>query len=179
MIRRFTLALAACLWASLAFGQANGDSQWNTPGNSVVGGALQMCVNTAGKAVPCQTAVAGAAGFPNGATPVANGATGTTAGATATLAAAAGKFTYICGYSYSAGSATTAIVSTVTATFAGTLTNTVGAPATAAGVTGNTIVVPITPCQPGSTVNTSITVVGSALGAGGAGQAVNAWGYQL
>lgn len=172
--------LAALLWASCAFGQANKDSQWPTPGNGVVGSAVQLCINTAGNAVPCSTAVAGAAGYPNGATPVQNSATGTTAGATATLPAAAGKFTYLCGFTVSPGSATTAITISITTTgLASNQTLSVGAPATAAGTTGaNVMPPPFTPCLPSSAVNTAITVVAGALGAGGVNQAVNAWGYQ-
>ena len=121
----------------------------------------------------------GNAGYPTGATSVENGATGTTAGATATLAAVAGQFTYLCGFSYSPGSATTAITTTATTTgLASNLSLSVGAPATLVGVTGATLVHPITPCARSSAVNTAITVVGSALGTGGVGQAVNAWGYQ-
>lgn len=118
--------------------------------------------------------------YPNGSTPLEAGATGTTAGATATLAAAAGQYTFLCGFSYSAGSATTAITTSLTTTgLASNFTLTVGAPATAVGVTGNTIAHPIYPCVRASAVNTAITVSGSALGTAGINQAVNAWGYQI
>jgi hypothetical protein len=54
--------------------------------------------------------------YPEGAIPTAAAATGTTAGATAALPAAPGKIDYLCGISVSPGSATTAIVITVTTT---------------------------------------------------------------
>ena len=44
-VARPILALTACLWASLAFGQANNSSVWQTPGNQTVGGAVQLCLN--------------------------------------------------------------------------------------------------------------------------------------
>lgn len=117
--------------------------------------------------------------YPEGATPLTAGATGTTVGATATLPAALGKLTYFCGLSVTPGSATTAIVITVTTTgFTNNFTWSVGAPATAAGVTGAPLNVSFNPCVPSNTPNTAVTVVAGALGAGGAGQDVNAWGYQ-
>lgn len=117
--------------------------------------------------------------YSEGATPLTASATGTTAGATATLPAALGKINYLCGLSVTPGSATTAIVITVTTTgLASNFTWSVGAPATAAGVTGATLTVPFNPCVQASAPNAAITVVAGALGAGGAGQDVNAWGYQ-
>ena len=109
---------------------------------------------------------------------VANAATGTTAGATATLPAAVGKLTYICGFSASAGSATTAITISATLTALATMVYTLGAPVTAVGTTGPTIFQTFTPCLPASAPNTSITVAMGALGTGGVGQTVQAWGYQ-
>jgi hypothetical protein len=116
--------------------------------------------------------------FPEGAIPLTAAATGTTAGATATLVAAPGKINYLCGISVSPGSATTAIVITVTTTgLANNFSWSVGAPATAAGVTGAPLTVPFTPCLQASAGNAAVTVVAGALGAGGAGQAVNIFGY--
>jgi hypothetical protein len=107
-------------------------------------------------------------------------ATGTTAGATATLPAVQGKITYICGFSVAPGSATTAIVINVTVTGpTSTFTWSVGAPATAAGVTGATLTVPFTPCVPASAPNTTIAVAAGALGTAGINEDVNAWGYQF
>lgn len=182
MKTKLGLILVACLWGSVAFGQANNDSQWQTPGNAIEPGIVQLCINTAGKAVPCQTAVQGAAGFPNGATPVNAFATGTTAGATATLPAAAGKTTYICGFHYEPGTATAAVTTTLTITnlLNGTFTSAVNSPATAATATAGPVVSQIfSPCLPASAVNTTLPVAGGALGAGGVNQNVNAWGYQL
>ena len=118
--------------------------------------------------------------YPTGAIPITNNATGTTGAVTATLAAVSGKTTWICGFSVSPGSATTAIVNTITVagTKSGSLVWSDGAPATAAGVTGTTITVPFSPCIPASAVNTAITVAQSALSTGGAGVEVNAWGFQ-
>jgi hypothetical protein len=117
--------------------------------------------------------------YPEGAIPLMAAATGTTAGATATLAAAPGKINYLCGISVTPGSATTAIVITVTTTgFTNNFTWSVGAPATAAGVTGSPLNVSFNPCVPSNTPNTAITVAAGALGAGGAGQDVNIAGYQ-
>jgi hypothetical protein len=107
-------------------------------------------------------------------------ATGTTAGTTATLTASAttGQFTYLCGYDVSPGSATAAITITITTTgLANNLTDTVGAPVTAAGTTGTLPPRTFWPCLKGTPANTNITVSAGALGAGGTGQAVNAWGY--
>jgi hypothetical protein len=117
--------------------------------------------------------------YPEGAIPLTAAATGTTAGATATLPAAPGRINYLCGLSVTPGSATTAIVITITTTgFTNNFTWSVGAPATAAGVTGAPLTVPFNPCVQASGANVAITVVAGALGAGGAGQDVNAWGYQ-
>jgi len=105
-------------------------------------------------------------------------ATGTTAGATATFPAVVGKVNYLCGLSVAPGSATTAIVINITTTgLTNNFTWSVGAPATAAGATGSVLTVTFTPCPSASAPNTAITVVAGALGAGGAGQDVNAWGY--
>lgn len=126
-----------------------------------------------------QAPQSGSSGYPLGATPVLNSATGTTAGATATLAAAAGQFTYLCGFSVSPGSATTAITITITTTgLASNQTLSVGAPVTAVGTTGVNQYSYFTPCLRSTAVNTAVTVVAGALGTAGVGQAVNAWGYQ-
>lgn len=120
----------------------------------------------------------GNSGYPLGSTPVQNSATGTTAGTTATLPAAANQFTYLCGFSVSPGSATTAITISITTTgLASNQTLSVGAPATAVGTTGLNQYETFTPCLKSSLVNTPITVVAGALGTAGVNQAVNAWGY--
>jgi len=111
-----------------------------------------------------------------------NAAQATTAAAVATLPANQGRTTYVCGISISPGSATTAINLTVTLTglLGGqTLTWTIGAPATAAGVTGTPLNVPFTPCQPAAAIDGSIVLTSSALGAGGIGNDANIWGYQV
>lgn len=112
-------------------------------------------------------------------TPIVASATGTTAAVAATLAAAAGKTTFLCGFSVSPGSATTAITTNVTTTnLTSNFTWAVGAPVTAAGVTGTVLTQNFTPCVPASAVNTTIVVTSGALGAGGTGNDVQAWGYQ-
>jgi hypothetical protein len=105
-------------------------------------------------------------------------ATGTTAAVTATLSQVPNKTLYLCGFSVTPGSATTAINITVTATglLGGTITWTVGAPATAAGATGSPLTVPFNPCPPASSQSQTIAVVSGALGTGGAGNDVNVWG---
>jgi len=168
--------LAALLWGSCAFGQANNDSNCQTPGNAVIGSAVQMCVNTAGRAVPCSTAVAGAAGFPNGATPITASATGSAAAATATLAAAAGKTTYICGYQIgSTATAAAAGNATITGTITGTMNFEMGTGVSPAVVQTQST---FSPCIPGSAVNTGIAVNTANPGAGGVISAT-AWGFQL
>ena len=107
-------------------------------------------------------------------------ATGTTAGATATLPAVQGKTTFICGFSVTPGSATAAITINVTVTGpASTFTYSVGAPATAVGVTGAALLQNFTPCVAASAMNTTIAVAAGALGAGGVNQDVNVWGFQF
>jgi hypothetical protein len=165
-----------------AFGQANNDNTFGTPGNATVGAVMQMCVNTAGKAVPCATAVAGTAGFPNGATPVTASGTGSTGAISATLAAAAGKNTYICGFSYQGSDATAAVAGNIAITGTVTGTMNVGYVALAAGATvpqPGPIIIPFSPCVPSSAVNTAIVVTPPTLGAGATIATVSAWGYQL
>lgn len=175
-MKKLGVILAASLWASVAFGQANNDSQWQTPGNAIEPGIVQLCINTSGKAVPCQTAVQGAAGFPNGATPITASATGTTAATTATLAAVAGKTTYICGFSInSTATAAAAGNATVTGTITGTLNYEMGTGASPAVVQ---TVQNYNPCIPASAVNQAIAVVSAAPGTGGV-ISVTAWGFQL
>jgi hypothetical protein len=107
-------------------------------------------------------------------------ATGTTGAVAATLPAAAGKFTYICGFSVSPGSATAAITIQVTMTgVTNTFTWAVGAPATAVGVTGTVFTQSFFPCLPGSAVNTGIVITSGALGTAGINNDVNVWGFQL
>jgi hypothetical protein len=109
------------------------------------------------------------------------GTTGTTAAVAATIPAVVGKTAYLCGFSVSPGSATTAITSQVTVTglIPGTLTWATGAPVTAAGVTGTVLTVPFTPCMPASAINSAITVTSGALGTGGINNDVNMWGFYV
>jgi hypothetical protein len=108
-------------------------------------------------------------------------ATGTTAAVPATIPADVGYTAYLCGFSVSPGSATTAITINVVVTglINGTMTWAVGAPVTAAGVTGAVLTVPFTPCMPASAINSAITVTSGALGTSGINNDVNAWGYYV
>jgi hypothetical protein len=175
VIRRLTLALTACLWASLAFAQANNDSQWQTPGNAIEPGIVQLCINAAGKAVPCQTAVAGAAGFPNGATPITGNATGTTGAVVGSLAAAAGKTTYICGFNVQAVGGTATVAPITVAGLIGSSQVYQGSSSAAGGTVASAA---FSPCVPASAVNTAITITTTADGTA-TGVDVNSWGYQL
>jgi hypothetical protein len=175
-LNKSVMAIIACLWASLAFGQANNDSQWQTPGNAIEPGIVQLCINAAGKAVPCATAVAGAAGFPNGATPITGSGTGTTS-STATLTSTAGKTTYICGFSVGVSGATA--VGTGTVVVSGTITGSLNFAIPQVVVTANNqtgLTVPMTPCVPASGLATNI-VVTSTMGAGTTNNATAAWGF--
>jgi hypothetical protein len=166
-------ALAAL--AGPAFGQANNSSNWQTPGNQIVGGMVQMCLNASSQAVPCNGPITGAAGFPPGATPITGNATGTTGAVVGTLAASASKYTYICGFNVSAIGGAAAI-----------------SPVTVAGLIGSSQVyqLPVSatagqllatqtfnPCIPSSAVNTAITVTTTADGTATAVD-VNSWGFQ-
>lgn len=119
--------------------------------------------------------------YPTGATAItAASGTAANANAVATLAAAVGKTTYICGFVLSSTGSTAAAV--VAPTVAGTITGTLTfAYASVAGVTlaNQTMIVPMTPCVPGSAANTAIVVTLPALGAGNTNATANAWGFQL
>jgi hypothetical protein len=177
-------ALAALFISVQAFGQANNDSTFATPGNSTVPAAVQMCVNAAAKAVPCSTPTAGAgnAGYPPGSTPISavfSGADTTTA--TATLTGAAGQFTYICGFTLSGQGATAATtVSPAVTGLTNTLTVTGGftfVVSAAAFDVPVSYTFPVGTCQPSSAVNTNIVV--TLPGAAGNTQAnIYAWGYR-
>jgi hypothetical protein len=183
MTKKLGVLIAALLWASAAFGQANKDSQWPTPGNGVVGSAVLLCINASGNAVPCQSApAAGTATYPLGAAPVTGTGTGSTGAISATLAAAAGKTTYICGFSYQGSDATAAVAANIAVT--GTITGTMnfGYVSLAAGATvpqPPPTTVQFGPCVPGSGLNTAIVVTPPTLGAGATIATVSAWGFQL
>jgi hypothetical protein len=190
-MKRLILALALALFAVPAFAQTvscTGPTGANCvpivpyTASGVINSGNPLPVSTQGT-VTTQSATPSAgtagAGYPPGATPVTASATATTAGATATLASASGKFTYICGFSVSPGSATTAITISVTVTgITNTFTEAVGAPVTAVGTTGLSFTRNFNPCVPSSAVTTGVAVAAGALGTGGVNQAVNAWGYQ-
>lgn len=202
-MKRGIVLLALLLAASPAAAQTRPGAGANPPQYPV----QRQCIDSTGRAALCQftdiptpdvaPAFTGAAAekkalvvsaspnsggfgqYPSGATPLTETATATTGGATATFPAITGRTNYLCGFTVSPGSASTAITITITTTG---LTNnfslSVGAPVTAVGTTGSIVTVPINPCVPASAANTAITVVAGALSTGGVGQAVNAWGFR-
>lgn len=175
MIRKLSLVLAASLWASLAFGQANNSNTWQTPGNETVGGFVHMLPNSAGQAVPDGNNIPPGVG-------VTASATGSTGAISATLAGVAGKTTYICGFSYQGSDATAAVAGNIAVT--GTITGTMnyGYVALAAGAAvaqPPPTTVSFAPCVPASATNTAIVVTPPTLGAGATIATVSAWGFQF
>lgn len=178
------LALAGFLGASQADAQQSVNPCYFIPG-PFGGNAGPNCdPTTAANPLPVTTQApglgTGAAGYPNGATPVGNTGTGTTGGVTVNLPAAAGQFGYLAGFTVCPGSATTAITLTITLNNVNGIgggTWTVGAPATAAGVTGTCLTQTFTPPVRTSVVNQNASLVVGALGAGGVNQTAVVWGY--
>lgn len=121
------------------------------------------------------------AGFPLGAIITANSVTATTGGITLAVGAGPpGKFTYICGFSISPGSATAA--TSVTINLQNTPYDSANpwvafAPVTAAGVTGQVLNVYFNPCITSNTPQQQVNLVVSALGAGGINQSAVIWGF--
>lgn len=173
-------ALVALFVGGAAFGQANGVSTFQTPGNQTVSGYVPLGVSPSGLA---GGAGLGNAGYPTGATPIAIIATGTTGAVSANLANAAGKFTYICGFNVSILQAATAANITIQ------LTNGVGGVGspTQDSVLTWQLTLPISvvtnfsqnfsPCLPAAAANAPIAVATSA-DATATTVDVNAWGYQ-
>lgn len=111
-----------------------------------------------------------------GATQVVGAGTGTTAATTATLAGAAGKTTFICGFTITAGATAAANGAATVATLIGAVTftyNQAVGTATAPVKTTETF----SPCVPANATNTAITVTSAAAGTAGVTD-VNAWGFQ-
>lgn len=171
----FALTLALAPFAALA-----ADNNFPTPGASTVPGAVNMCLNSSGQAVPCAIS-GGTVSGPTSATFI-TAASGNVANAAAvaTLAAAAGKTTYICGFTLTGAGATAALVvnATVANVITGTMTYTFGAVAGAA-VMSSPVIVSFDRCIPANAANTTIVVTLPALGAGNTNAAATAWGYQL
>jgi hypothetical protein len=115
-------------------------------------------------------------GYPNNSTPITASATGTTGAISATLPGVAGKVTFICGFTFTSGGTTTALVTTatITGTIGGTLSYIYVFTTGSQGLFG--IAFPV--CIPASAMNTAIVVNQPAGGTGTVG-AVSAWGYQL
>lgn len=180
MMKKVGVLLAAFLWATAAFGQANKDSQWPTPGNGVVGSAVQLCPNTSGNAVPCNSVPSTGSQFPNGATSVTgvfSGADTTTAAAS--LAATPNVFNFVCDVSVTGLGATA--INNALVTLAGlaggnTLTYQYSMPA-GATVPATPIILTFSPCKPASAANTAITVTVPGA-AGNTSTTINVGGYQ-
>jgi hypothetical protein len=144
---RWLLAAWIALIPSLAVAQNN----WVTPGNQTAPGSVQMCLNSAGQAVPFNGAICGA-------TVISNSASGTVGAVVATLTSAAGKTAFLCNWNvYAVGSATISPI-TITGLLGGTLTFN-GVSASAAGT-----LFPQTyaPCLPASGTNTNIVITTTA-----------------
>lgn len=180
-LRRLLSALGlAALTASSAFGQSTFPTQ--SPNISATG-AVAMCLDFKGVAVPCSglsslpVRIVGGLSFPPYpplSFPITGNAAGTTGAVVGTLAAAPGKTTYICGFNVSAIGGTAAV-----------------SPITIAGLTGSSMVYQLassaggvtsgltfTPCIPAATLNTAITITTTADGTATAVN-VNSWGFQL
>ena len=93
---RLLALLVVGLLAIAAPGVAVAQNNWVTPGNSTAGGSVQMCLNSAQQAVPCNPGSSG------GPAVVQANAAGTTGAVNVTLPAVAGKTTYLCGFAVSA-----------------------------------------------------------------------------
>lgn len=122
----------------------------------------------------------GNAGYPTGAIPQVAANSGTTGGVSLFgLAGATAKFTYVCGFSVSSGTATAAINTTVTINFLtpSNITFTWGLNAPVTGAAPNNLTVNFTPCIPGLSTASSPLLSVSALGTGGAGQTAQIWGF--
>jgi hypothetical protein len=167
-LSKIAIALAACLWGSLAFGQANNSNTWETPGHETVGGMVQMAPNAAGQAVPVPPNTPPGIG-------IAGNAAGTVGAVVGTLAAAAGKTTYICGFNVQAIGGTAAVGPITVAGLIGSSQVYQGSSSAAGGTVAS---VAFTPCIPASAVNTAITITTTADGTATAVN-VNSWGFQF
>ena len=126
-------------------------------------------------------AVAGAAGYPAGATPLTN-SSGNVANATAvaTLAGAAGLTTYITGFQITGTGATAAaaVTATLAGIIGGTASYTIAAMAGAV-LANNSLLVDFSYPIPASAVNTAIVLTLPALGIGNTNSTVTARGYRV
>lgn len=126
-------------------------------------------------------AVAGAAAYPVGATPITSSSGNVAnASAVATLAAAAGKTTYITALQITSGGSTAAalVLATLVGLLGGTATYVYATVAGATAKNPDLIIVFDIPL-PASAVNTAIVLTLPALGAGNTNAAVSAQGFQL
>lgn len=176
---RSSLILAALLWAAPSYAQSSFPTQ--TPGISAPG-MVNMCINTAGIAVPCSlisplgvriVAAPPVTPYPTGAIPIVAAGSGTTGATVGTLPAFPGRTTYICGFDVSAIGGTAAVGPIIMAGPSASFTY--QGSSSASGVTLSRT---FTPCIPAVTLNTAITVTTTADGTATAVN-VNAWGFQL
>jgi len=171
-MKRSIFVLLGLLLAVPAHAQGNKDSNWPTPAGNVVQGQMQMCVNTSGVAVPCQT-VAGQTQV------VASFSGADTGGQSISLPGVAGKTTFVCGWSVSGtgstGGATVtitlgALVGGVTMSYAYVYANGASAP-------NSPDQFPYAPCLAANAPNTAITLT-TPGSAGNTTTSLNMWGYQ-
>jgi hypothetical protein len=166
---RLLALLVGGLLAIAAPGAAVAQNNWVTPGNSTAGGSVQMCLNSAQQAVPCNPGSSG------GPAVVQANAAGTTGAVNVTLPAVAGKTTYLCGFAVSAiGSGAVGPI-TISGLF-GSSNPTFQGTATAAG--GVVAQAQYNPCLPASATN-QVVVVGTTADATASAVNVSVWGYQL
>lgn len=171
-----SLAAAAPSWAQAVF-------PTQAP-NVNVPGVVEMCIDQNGIARGCDPLVPRSvkvvSGIPSGPYPVGSFpitaiGTGTTGAVVGTLAAGGTRTTYICGVDVSVIGGTAAVGPIVIAGLTGG-SFTYQASSTAAG--GVALTRTFTPCIPGATQNTAITITTTADGTATAVD-VNAWGFQL
>ncbi len=126
------------------------------------------------------TYVAGAAGYPAGATPVAATSAVANAAATATLPAAAGKTTYLTSVQVTGQGATAAAAGslTITGLLGGTKVDFFQIPAGAGAAAMVPLTINFNPPLPASAANTAIAAQITAFGAGNIAEAVSVQGFQ-
>jgi hypothetical protein len=150
MLKRIAFALIACLWASVAFGQANGVS-----------------------------GIATGTGYPQGSTPIVVAASGSTGAVGTTILAAPGRFNYLCGFQVSSAGGTASSGPVAVTGIGGPSATqfTFQLPVNAAGVPVN-FVQTYWPCLPATTANSNISLATTANATATAVD-LQAWGYQL
>jgi hypothetical protein len=163
-LRAFLALLFFAIVAPIV-GIAVAQNNWVAPGNQTAGGSVQMCLNSAGQAVPFNGPTCGVTVFQSG-------AVGTTGAVSATIPGVANKTAYICGWAVSAtGSGAVGPISIQN------LINTNQTYQATASATGGVVAqAQYTPCIPANAQNTGIAVTTTA-DASATAVDVNVWGY--